>query len=58
MIFFLVKVFEQEEHARDFVNGAIFANRLSHFKKLEGDEGRETSMRVPSCRSAKLNSYT
>ena len=40
MIFFLVKVFEQEEHARDFVNGAIFANRLSHFKKLEGDEGR------------------
>ena len=40
MIFFLVKVFEQEEHARDFVNGTIFANRLAHFKKLEGDEGR------------------
>ena len=40
MILFLVKVFEKEEHARDFVNGEIFANRLFHFKKLEGDEGR------------------
>ena len=40
MILFLVKVFEQEEHARDFVNGTMFANRLFHFKKLEGDEGR------------------
>ena len=40
MIFFLVKVFEQEAHAHDFVNGTMFANRLSHFKKLEGDEGR------------------
>ena len=32
--------FEQEEHARDLVNGTIFANLLSHFKKLEGDEAR------------------
>ena len=40
MILFLVKVFEQEEHARDFVNGTMFVNRLFHFKKLEGDEGR------------------
>ena len=40
MFFFLVKIFEQEEHAHDFMDGAIFANRLSHFKKLEGDEGR------------------
>ena len=34
MILFLVKVFEQEEHARDFVNGTMFVNRLFHFKKL------------------------
>jgi hypothetical protein len=40
MILFLVKVFEQAEHARDFVNGTMFVNRLFHFKKLEGDEGR------------------
>ena len=40
MIIFLAKVFEQEEHARAFMRGDIFANRLCHFKKLEDGEHR------------------
>ena len=40
MIIFLAKVFEQEAHARAFMRGDIFANRLRHFKKLENGEHR------------------
>lgn len=34
-IFFFVKFFINPEHANDFVNGRIFANRLSWYKKTE-----------------------
>ena len=42
MIFFLVKFFDNEVYARDFVNGRIYANTLATFKVLEGidDSGR------------------
>ena len=40
MIFFLAKVFDQEEYARAFMRGDIFANRLSHFKMIEDGERR------------------
>ena len=35
-IFFLVKFFDNEVYARDFVNGRIYANTLATFKALEG----------------------
>jgi len=37
-IFFLVKVFDREEYARDFIKGKLFSNRLSFFRKYEEDE--------------------
>ena len=40
MIFFLVKVFENKEHANDLMRGRLFINSLAHFKKIEGDDGR------------------
>ena len=40
LIFLLAKFFREEKHANDFVEGRLFANRLSYFKKLEGDKGR------------------
>ena len=40
MIFFLAKIFEKKEHADDLVRGKLFVNRLSYFKKIEGDDGR------------------
>lgn len=40
MIFFLAKVFQQSEYADAFLRGAMFANRLSYFKKIEGHDGR------------------
>ena len=40
-ILFLVKVFKMEEHARDFMNGAMFANRLSYFKGIDGSDIRK-----------------
>ena len=40
MILFLVKVFEREEYANDFLMGKMFINPLSYFKKIEGDDGR------------------
>ena len=39
-ILFLVKVFEEESHANDFVRGKLFAQRLCYFKKLEDRAGR------------------
>ena len=41
-IFFLVKFFDNPNHADDFVHGRIFANGLSRFKKVEdsGEAGR------------------
>ena len=42
VIFFLVKFFDNNDHARDFVRGRIYANTLATFKVLEGidDSGR------------------
>lgn len=40
MIFFLAKFFAQPEHASDFLNGKMYINRLSYFKKIEGYDGR------------------
>ena len=42
VIFFLIKLFENGDHATDFVNGKIYANTLATFKRLEGsdDSGR------------------
>ena len=40
MILFLVKMFENKEHADDLIKGRLFLNRLSYFKKIEGDDGR------------------
>ena len=40
MIVFLAKAFEEKEHAEAFLKGSMYANRLSHFKKLEGSHGR------------------
>ncbi|WMI99762.1 hypothetical protein RBU55_30235 [Pseudomonas chlororaphis subsp. aurantiaca] len=37
-IFFLVKVFDEEQHAEDFVRGKLYSNRLSYFRKLEESE--------------------
>ena len=37
-IFFLVKFFDNPNHADDFVHGRIFANRLSRFKKVEDSD--------------------
>jgi hypothetical protein len=37
-IFFLVKIFDNKKHAKDFVDVKLFANRLSYFRLLEGDE--------------------
>ena len=37
-IFFLVKFFDNPDHADDFVRGRIFANSLSRFKQIEGGD--------------------
>ena len=37
-VFFLVKFFDNLNHADDFVHGRIFANRLSRFKKVEDSD--------------------
>ena len=37
-IYFLVKVFSDKKYAEDFVNGKLFANRLSYFRKLEEEQ--------------------
>ena len=37
-VFFLVKFFDNQNHADDFVHGRIFANRLSRFKKVEDSD--------------------
>ena len=40
-VLFLVKFFDNPDYAEDFINGRIFANRLSKFKQAEnGDESR------------------
>ena len=39
-IIFLVKVYNEEQYARKFLNGEMYANPLSYFKKIEGDKGR------------------
>ena len=39
-MWFFVKLFEKECYANHFINGRIFINRLSHFKKDEKDTNR------------------
>ena len=41
-IWYLIKFFTQKEHAEQFMDGDIYMNRLSFFKKIEdaGDDGR------------------
>lgn len=38
MIFFFVKFFNDEQYVEDFIEGKIFANRLSYFKRIEANE--------------------
>ena len=40
MIHFLAKMFEEKEYADDLLEGKLFVNRLSYFKKIEADDGR------------------
>ena len=40
VILILVKMFSEEDHADKFMQGEIFARRLSWFRKLEGDAQR------------------
>ena len=40
-IYLLVKVFQEEQHARDFMDGKLFANRLSYFKRIDGSDIRK-----------------
>ena len=37
-IYFFVKVFDNKAYANDFINGKIFANKLSFFRKYEEEE--------------------
>ena len=37
-IFFLIKIFDDEKYANDFVGGKLFANRLSYFRRLEEEQ--------------------
>ncbi len=37
-IFTLVKFFEKEGHARDFIAGKLYLNRQSYFKKMEEEQ--------------------
>ena len=40
MIFYMAKVFNKLEHADKFIQGEMYCNRLSWFKKLEDRDGR------------------
>ena len=42
MILYFVKFFSKKKHAHDFMQGKVYANRLSYFKDIEGkdDSGR------------------
>lgn len=40
VIYMLVKVFSEQDHADRFLRGELYARRLSWFKNLEGDEER------------------
>ncbi|NOQ63427.1 MAG: hypothetical protein GQ582_02805 [Methyloprofundus sp.] len=37
-IFLLVKIFDNEDYAKQFINGNLYANTLAYFKAMEGDE--------------------
>ena len=62
-IFFLVKFFEKEIHAKKFVHGEIFARKLSEFKQAEdsNESGRmdrnegTTALLQPGKYSLKIN---
>lgn len=42
-IFFLAKIFDNEDYADNFLHGNIFANSLSYFRKLEDGESSNRS---------------
>lgn len=37
-VFFLVKIFDEKKHALDFMQGKMFVNRLSYFRRLDEDQ--------------------
>ena len=37
-IMFLAKIFKQKSYAQDFIDGKLYANRLSFFKKMEDEK--------------------
>jgi len=39
-IFFLAKLFSEEQHAEQFIRGRLYANRLGYFRELEDDSVR------------------
>ena len=45
VIFFLVKFFDDDAHAEDFVRGRVYANTLKLFKTLEGTDDSERADR-------------
>ena len=49
MIFYLMKVFSEAQHADDFVKGKVYANRLCYFKKSKIAKLEETEMRARLC---------
>ena len=38
-IYALIKFFDKPEYAQDFMSGKLYANRLSYFKEIEGEDG-------------------
>ncbi len=38
-IFAFIKFFEKQKYAQEFIEGKIYANKLSYFKKVEGNTG-------------------
>ena len=37
----MIKVFQEDAHARDFMDGKLFANRLAYFKRIDGSDIRK-----------------
>ena len=59
MIFFFVKFFKEEDAARQFVSGKMYANRLSYFKGIEdsnrGDRHEGTILLQPDEARIEIN---
>ena len=59
MIFFFVKFFKEEDHAKQFVSGVMYANRISYFKGIEesnrGDRHEGAILLQPDQARIKIN---